>query len=240
MSPQGRWMRRVRFESLCLPSVLRQGRLGRLVRRILLIPSWEGQSADPEEKRGNVSHALLQQRKAEAGSIARVPAPEIEALVLDGVRKYRASIGEVEHPTTIADRDLIERHVDSVIVKPQALEVRLVPTSEASVQTEEPSVNDSAPRQLATTAIMLAWTAPSLAAVKGIVHAPCAKPAMKPESRDALLTAIVKARGWIDDVEHRAASFAEIAAREGKAERHIRLLAPLAFVSPRIIVALID
>jgi hypothetical protein len=95
-----------------------------------------------------VSHALLQQRKAEAGSIARVPAPEIEALVLYGVRKHRASIGEVEHPTTIADRDLIERHVDSVIVKPQALEVRLVPTSEASVQTEEPSINDSAPRQL--------------------------------------------------------------------------------------------
>jgi len=187
-----------------------------------------------------VSHALLQQRKAEAGSIARVPAPEIEAFVLDGVRKHRASIGEVEHPTTIADRDLIERHVDSVIVKRQALEVRLVPTSEASVQTEEPSINDSAPRQLPTTTIMLAWTAPSLAAVKGIVHAPSAKPAMKPESRDALLTAIVKARGWIDDVEHRAASFAEIAAREGKAERHIRLLAPLAFVSPRIIVALID
>ncbi len=87
-----------------------------------------------------VSHALLQQRKAEAGSIARVPAPEIEAFVLDGVRKHRASIGEVEHPTTIADRDLIERHVDSVIVKRQALEVRLVPTSEASVQTEEPSM----------------------------------------------------------------------------------------------------
>jgi hypothetical protein len=50
MSPQGRWMRRVRFESLCLPQALRQGRVGRLVRRILLNPSWEGSSADPEEK----------------------------------------------------------------------------------------------------------------------------------------------------------------------------------------------
>jgi site-specific DNA recombinase len=188
-----------------------------------------------------VSHALLQQRKAEAGSIARVPAPEIEALVLDGVRKHRASIGEVEHPTTIADRDLIERHVDSVIVKPQALEVRLVPTSEASVQTEEPSINDSATRRLPTTTIMLAWTAPSLAAVKGIVHAPSAKPAMKPVSRDALLSAIVKARGWIDDIRlGQIASFAEIAKREAQGERHIRLLAPLAFVSPRIIAAIVD
>ena len=31
-----------------------------------------------------VSHAILQNRKAEAGSIARVPAPEIETLVCDG------------------------------------------------------------------------------------------------------------------------------------------------------------
>jgi site-specific DNA recombinase len=31
-----------------------------------------------------------------------------------------------------------------------------------------------------------------------------------------------------------------IARREGKVERHIRLLAPLAFVSPRIVSALLD
>src|SRR5271166_1630438 len=38
-----------------------------------------------------VSHALLQKQKSEAGTVARVPAPEIEALVLDGVRKQIAS-----------------------------------------------------------------------------------------------------------------------------------------------------
>jgi hypothetical protein len=38
----------------------------------------------------------------------------------------------------------------------------------------------------------------------------------------------------------RAASFAAIARREGKAERHVRLLAPLAFVSPRIVAAIPD
>ena len=36
------------------------------------------------------------------------------------------------------------------------------------------------------------------------------------------------------------ASFAEIAEREGKVERHVRFLAPLAFVSPRIVTAIID
>gem|GEM_PF-4274266 len=45
-----------------------------------------------------------------------------------------------------------------------------------------------------TATITLARTAPSFVALKGIVHAPCAKPATRSESRDALLTAIVKAR----------------------------------------------
>ena len=35
-------------------------------------------------------------------------------------------------------------------------------------------------------------------------------------------------------------SFAEIAEREAQGERHIRLLAPLAFLSPRIIAAIVD
>ena len=64
---------------------------------------------------------------------------------------------------------------------------------------------------------------------------------MKSELRDGLLTAIAKARGWVDDLlGNRVTSFAEIAAREGKTERYIRLLASLAFTSPRSITALID
>ena len=100
-------------------------------------------------------------RKADAGSIARVPAPEIETLVCEGIRRHLA-----------------------------------------------------------------AWVT---------------KRAMRPENRDALLTAIAKARGWVDDIRlGRIASFAEIAEREAQGERHIRLLAPLAFLSPRIIAAIVD
>jgi ParB-like chromosome segregation protein Spo0J len=64
---------------------------------------------------------------------------------------------------------------------------------------------------------------------------------MKPASRDALLTAIAKARSWIEDiVAGRLSSLAEIAAREGRVERHIRLLAPLAFVSPGVLLEIAD
>jgi site-specific DNA recombinase len=188
-----------------------------------------------------VSHAILQNRRPEGGSIARVPAPEIEKLVIDGIRKHHASLGEANHPTVLNDRDLIEQHVERVIVKPQALEVLLVLNREAPAQTNEPSVNDPTAGRLQTTTISLPWTCPSFAAVKGIVHVSGSKPALKPESRDALLAAIVKARGWINDIwVGRIASFAEIAKREAQGERHIRLLAPLAFVSPRIIAAIVD
>ena len=187
-----------------------------------------------------VSHAILQNRKAEAGNIARVPAPEIETLVCDSVRRHLAAMDAADHQTALADRELVQRHVARVIVKPQALDVWLIPTCEASAQAEDP-VDDPAPCHSPTTTITLPWTAPSFAAVKGIIHAPCAKPTMKAETREALLTALAKARGWIDDIRlGRIASFAEIAEREAQGERHIRLLAPLAFLSPRIIATIID
>jgi DNA invertase Pin-like site-specific DNA recombinase len=95
-----------------------------------------------------VSHALLQNRKSEAGSVPRVPAPEIEVLVLDGVRKHFAS---TTLPISLADRDLISRHVERVIIKPQAIEIRLVSlmSGELSVQTDTPEIGDPAngPRQ---------------------------------------------------------------------------------------------
>jgi hypothetical protein len=64
---------------------------------------------------------------------------------------------------------------------------------------------------------------------------------IKPDRREALLIAIANARNWMDDLmQGRVASFAAIARREGKVERHIRVLAPLAFLSPRIVSALLD
>jgi site-specific DNA recombinase len=148
---------------------------------------------------------------------------------MDSIRQHVASIDEAEPPTIVADRDLIERYLVSVIVNPQALEVRLVLASDTSTPTEDCNT------------IMLARTAPGFAAVKGIVHAPSAKPELKLESRDALLIAIVQARAWIDDIRlGRIASFAEIAQREAQGERYVRQLATLAFVSPRIIAAIVD
>lgn len=64
---------------------------------------------------------------------------------------------------------------------------------------------------------------------------------MDDKTRTTLLTAIVKAKGWIDAMlRDSSIDFAAIAKKEELAERHVRFLAPLAYISPRIIEAIAD
>jgi hypothetical protein len=138
-----------------------------------------------------------------------------------------------------------ELHAVAMLLKKQALEAHLdtfgiinaLRHMRKQVSAAD-SADEAAPGEITFT---LAWTAPSSAAVKGIVHEPVGQPTMKAETRDALLAAIAKNRQWIDDLRlGRAATLAEIAAREGVGERYVRLLAPLAFVAPRFIAASAD
>src|SRR5882757_4685095 len=192
-----------------------------------------------------VSHAVIAKRGKDAGSVARVPAPEIETLVLKAVRQHLQAIDNAEHPiVAAADHDLIERHVERIVVKPNMIEVQLVDTKDEPTtrggQNHRDGMDEdrSDPRPLT---LALPWAAQSFSAVKGVLHTPESAPSLKSELRDGLLAAIAKARGWVDDLlGNRVASFAEIAAREGKTERYIRLLASLACISPRSIAAIID
>jgi site-specific DNA recombinase len=93
----------------------------------------------------------------------------------------------------------------------------------------------------AAVVITVPWTTTATAAAKGVLHSPLPSPAMSVDERCVILTAIARARAWTADlIEGRATSFTEIAQREGKVERHMRLLAALAFVSPRIIADIAD
>src|SRR5450631_3563419 len=99
-----------------------------------------------------VSHALLQNRKADSGSIARVSAPDVEALVCNAVKKKEPS------DSKIPDRELLQRHVERVIVHPKELEITL--------RSSEESAEAGAPTSLSVP------FAPNLSRQKGITHAP--------------------------------------------------------------------
>jgi site-specific DNA recombinase len=187
-----------------------------------------------------VSQAVLQRKRQPSGLVGRVAASEIEVLVVAALRKHLNASGAGE-PLPNNDHELLERHLERVTLTPNHVELRLRQIVETE-QAHDPANNDSPRPSIASiTTIAVPWSSPVPAAVKGIIHVPAHNTPIKATRREALLIAIAKARQWIDDLAHgRAASFAVIARREGKIERHVRLLAPLAFVSPRIVSALLD
>jgi hypothetical protein len=188
-----------------------------------------------------VSQAVIQQRKNQAGSIARVPAPEIESTVVKAIRQHLETSGPDNQPDCRDDRDLIERHVARVVVRPTAIEVQLAEIKADPMAADEHSSDDIDPVPNKPLVLTVPWSVANFTTVKGILHAPAQTKSMKAEQREALLSAIAKARRWIDDLmQGRAASFAEIAAWERKVERLIRLRIALAFTSPRIVAAIID
>ena len=56
----------------------------------------------------------------------RVPTPEIEIVVLGGIRAHLRQDGGGEPETPENDRDLIERQIERIVVKPQDIEIRMV------------------------------------------------------------------------------------------------------------------
>ena len=180
-----------------------------------------------------VSQAVL--RKHSPGSIGRVPAPEVEGLVVDAIRRHLRGNGPEPEPIAEMDRELIQRHLLRVTLGAKEITLHL---------RQDVIGNDSVAGQdeicaAARITLSIPWTAPTAPPRKGVVHVPAHNTPMKRGSRELLLIAIAKARRWIKDIE-RGHSFADIARREEKAERHIRHLAVLAFVSPRTITAIMD
>jgi site-specific DNA recombinase len=180
-----------------------------------------------------VSHPILQKRNGSGQDLMRVPAQEIETLVVKAIRERFA-----ESAAKLADRDLIDQHVERISLTGAVIEVHLSGAAAASSDL----TNDATEKSSKTEPfISIAWTKDEAVAAKGILHRPSSATGINGHSRDMLLTAVAKARAWIEDLAAgRVASFAEIAQREGKVERHIRLLAPLAFVSPQVVSAIAE
>lgn len=180
-----------------------------------------------------VSSALQQKRDADVGSVSRVPAPEIEDLVIKAAREFcEKNVGTPE-----PGKDECLARLKRVVITPTGIKLHIVGL--ALPVTQESGIDEShsaSALDREATVLSVPWEPAKFIAVKGIVlDPPESAPALKPENREAILTAIAKARLWMDDLNHDKASIAGIAKREGKIERHIRLLLPLAFVSPAFV-----
>ena len=165
-----------------------------------------------------VSQAVLQGKPA--GPIRRIAAHDIETLVLAALR------GAPVSAETLDDAALIAARLRRVTVHPDALHIDLL------------GGDDREP-------IRIAWAAKRVHNRRDIIVPPGSENArlrpMKVEDRARILKAIARSRAWIDDlVSSRVTSTDAIAIREACSERSVRMVLPLAHLSPRIVRAILD
>ncbi len=101
-----------------------------------------------------VSHALLQGRKADAGSVPRVSAQEIEKLIVDALRVN----GAVERDQS--DREIVDRRLRRAVIGPDSISIQLK-TLRAADGAESGAIE----------ALLIPF-APPLLPRKGVAHAP--------------------------------------------------------------------
>jgi site-specific DNA recombinase len=169
-----------------------------------------------------VAHALVQGRREKAGVVARVSAPDVEQLVIEALRLA------FEQDVEAADVNLIQTRLAKAIVYRDRIEIAL-------------QQNDSAEAgaNLLGSTISIPYL-PALPLRKGISHSPTRQSAMEEARRITLLTAIARSQGWIETIlNDPAADFRVLAKREKLAEPSA-FLAPLAYLSPRLIQAIAD
>lgn len=174
-----------------------------------------------------LSSALTQGQAQRAGSVRRIPAAEIEALVVNAVRK------RLKETSATIDRDLINANVGRVEVHATRIAIKLARKSDRGSN-----------RKADNAVLYIPWKKIEMKRRREIIAPASAgqdvRP-IRPETRLALVTAIAQGRRWLDEiVTANATDVDEIAAREKYSVRQVNMTISLAFLSPTLVAAAID
>jgi len=174
-----------------------------------------------------LSSTLLNGAADSAGSVRRVPATEIEALVIRSVREH------LKPAKPIDDRNLVETHVARVEVQPRELIIQLAQHERANRKTS------------AESCLRIAWhKTPATRRREILLPEGASQHNARPiraETRATLVASIARGRRWLDELATDATATAErIAKREGCTARKVNMTISLAFLAPDLIKAAID
>jgi site-specific DNA recombinase len=186
-------------------------------------PSW----AKKGSKRWSyyVSQAALQGDKGKTGSIIRVPAVAVEALVAGAICKLFS-----DRAASQAD---IRELIDCVTIGRTTIQVQL---SEAV---------DGAEADMGPKSLTLPWIPPSPYRKREIIQGASggkigARP-MRANARAILLDALGDAHRWLDELlSDPRQTLESLCSREGRTDRSIRMTLSLAFLAPDIVKAAVD
>jgi hypothetical protein len=177
-----------------------------------------------------LSSSLLHGQPGRAGSVRRVPAAEVEALVASAVR------GHIEDPTERDDRDLIGNHIVRVEVQTGQLAVEL--KAEASSDPASALDHDRL-------VLHVPWTKTAMKRRREIMvpasNTPQDRRPIRAETRAKLIASIARGRRWLDEIASgKVTDVEQIAAREKCSTRKVNMTISLAFLAPDLIRAAVE
>jgi site-specific DNA recombinase len=174
-----------------------------------------------------LSSALLQGQTERAGSISRVPAAEIEALVIDAVRK------RLKLSASVDDRGLINTYTSRVEIQPDEVVINLLQGQE------------SKRRAKGDHTVHIPWRKPPSKRRREILLPNTIEPRharpIRAETRATLVAAIARGRRWLKELVDDAKTNVEsIAKREKYSVRQVNMTISLAFLAPNLVKAAIE
>jgi hypothetical protein len=174
-----------------------------------------------------LSSALSQGRAERAGSVRRIPAPEIETLVIGAVRKC------LKESTPATDYDLINTNVGRVEVQATQIVIKLARKGDRTTD-----------RKSNNAILYVPWKKTNLKRRREIIAPAASSQDVRPirsETRLALVMSIACGRRWLDEIVTGVVADGEqIAAREKCSVRQVNMTISLAFLSPTLVKAAID
>jgi DNA invertase Pin-like site-specific DNA recombinase len=199
-----------------------------------------------------ISRAILAGRKSDAGSVARVPAAQIEKQVFDAVKAAIASRRLTDELGALSLGNVYGKTVGS---QPTAVECQELSLHEKmldaiervtiSKNTIEIRLSDAVPTGGQHRTLGLPWMPPSpyqrreIIQGEGEPRSPI-RP-MRVRARAVFAESLRNAHCWLDElIRDPDQTVAGIAAREQKSERSIRMTLSLAFVAPPIVAAAME
>ncbi len=199
-----------------------------------------------------ISAVLNQGQPDKAASINRVPAVEIETLVINALRKHlaRKSKGKahVEVRNSPNDKEFISTHVARVDVKQDRLAIALTRSRDRGTRPngkKRSGKQDERDSSDAST-LTVPWRKRPSKQPREIIAPASTSPHRDPrpiraETRAKLITAVAKGRHWLDRlIAGTITSVEEIAAAEKCTVRQVNMTISLAFLAPSLVQAAVD
>jgi site-specific DNA recombinase len=178
-----------------------------------------------------LSSPLLHGQPGRVGSVRRVPAAEVEALIECAVREH---LGD---PTESDGRDLVRDHVVRVEVQADQLAVEL---KAEKVPSDPPNAADN--NRLV---LRVPWKKTPMKRRRDLIAPACVSPhdrrPIRAETRATLIASIARGRRWLDEiVAGIVTSVEQIAARDKCSIRQVNTTISLAFLAPDLVKAAVE